>query len=578
MKSYCTIVALVAVVASIDAAGARQPNIVLIVTDDQGVGDLSCNGNPVLETPNIDRLASEGVQLTRFYVSPVCSPTRASLMTGRYNYRTGVFDTYVGRSMMRGDEVTLAERLKAAGYATGIFGKWHLGDNYPMRPQDQGFDDVVVFRGGGLAQPSEPLENNNRYTNPILWRGDQQFTGDGYCTDVFFREAQRFIRQSAADGKPFFAYVATNAPHGPYHDVPTKLYEKYKSKDLDPVLLGNTKSADTVARIFAMIENIDENVGSLLDMLDEAELADDTIVLFMSDNGPNTPRYVGRRRGKKTEVLEGGIISPLIVRWPKVLPAGKRLDLLAAHIDLAPTLMAAVEGTMGDGQVDGRNLLPKLEQLDGAWDDDRKIVLQAHRGFPARRHQFAVVGSRYKLVRPSGFGRFSAPAKAPTYLFDIVDDPVERLSLFDDQGEIAQDYLSSYDRWFDDVSRSDPAATFRPPSIVVGTRHQPTTILTWQDWQADGDGWGKQGYWLVDAPRTAKCRVTVILQKPHLGTAVLTWGGKKVEQEVSEPMQRIVLEDFTAPQGEARVAFRLYDGERQIPPYQIELDFSRSDP
>ena len=202
------------------AAATSRPNIILIVTDDQGWGDLSCHGNPVIDTPQLDAMAQRSGRLSRFYVSPVCSPTRACLMTGRYNFRTRVIDTFKGHSMMEPDEVTVAEVLKTAGYATGIFGKWHLGDCYPMRPQDQGFDTSVVFRGGGLAQPAEPLENAQRYTNPLLWRNGQQFQANGYCTDVYFDEAMQFIEDSAATEQPFFAYIATNAPHSPYHDVP----------------------------------------------------------------------------------------------------------------------------------------------------------------------------------------------------------------------------------------------------------------------------------------------------------------------------------------------------------------------
>ncbi|MGK0350708.1 MAG: arylsulfatase/arylsulfatase A, partial [Planctomycetota bacterium] len=255
-----------------------RPNILLVMTDDQGYGDFSSAGNPVLETPRMDQFAAQCPQVDRFYVSPVCSPTRACLMTGRYNYRTRVVDTWIGRSMMEPTEVTIAEVLKTAGYATGIFGKWHLGDCYPMRPMDQGFDESLVHRGGGLAQPSEPLENERRYTNAILTHNGELTETKGYCTDVYFASAQTFIDASVARKQPFFTYVATNAPHGPFHDVPPALYKKYKQRDMSKVQRSsNPKSAgakpDVLARTFAMIENVDQNFGRLLDHIEDIGIA-----------------------------------------------------------------------------------------------------------------------------------------------------------------------------------------------------------------------------------------------------------------------------------------------------------------
>nr|MBX2873931.1 sulfatase-like hydrolase/transferase [Saprospiraceae bacterium] len=272
----------------------ERPNIILIMTDDQGIGDLGVTGNPIIETPNIDAMASRSASLNRFYVSPVCSPTRACLMTGRYNYRTRVVDTWVGRSMMDTEEVTIAELLQDAGYATGIFGKWHLGDCYPMRPGDQGFEESLVHKGGGLAQPSEPYENQRRYTDAILFRNGEQVQTKGYCTDVYFDGALDFIESAVANDKPFFSYIAMNAPHGPYHDVPTDLKAKYKEKDILSISIGETneKLLDNVAGVLAMIENVDQNMGKLFSQLDEWGLTENTLVIFMVDNGPNSRRYV----------------------------------------------------------------------------------------------------------------------------------------------------------------------------------------------------------------------------------------------------------------------------------------------
>ncbi|MEL0005684.1 MAG: arylsulfatase [Opitutales bacterium] len=331
------------------ALAAERPNVILIMTDDQGYGDLGVTGNPVLKTPNIDAMAKRSGSIKNFYVSPVCAPTRASLMTGRYNYRTRCIDTYIGRAMMDTEEVTIAELLSDAGYSTGIFGKWHLGDCYPMRPMDQGFQTSIVHRGGGIGQPSDPTGAEGKYTNPILFRNGKPVQTLGYCTDVYFQNAMQFISQSQKADKPFFAYIPTNAPHGPYHDVPQEDYNDYKDanlandqfpQDMGHKLPGKHKQ-DQRARIFAMIQNVDKNVGRLFRHLNEQGLTENTIVIFMVDNGPNGMRYVAGHKGMKSHVHEGGIRSPFFIHWPKKIKAGTSTDRIAAHIDILPTLLAA---------------------------------------------------------------------------------------------------------------------------------------------------------------------------------------------------------------------------------------------
>ncbi len=540
---------------------AARPNLILIVTDDQGWGDLSCHGNKVIETPHIDSMADRGVELSRFYVSPVCSPTRASLMTGRYSHRTRVTDTYRGHSMMEPEEVTVAEALGSAGYATGIFGKWHLGDCYPMRPQDQGFDDAVLLRGGGLGQPSEPLANNQRYTDPILFRNGEQFRAKGYCTNVYFDEALEFIDRSVGRQQPFFAYIATNAPHSPYHDVPRDLYEKYRSKDLTSALLGNKGSADTVARVFAMVENIDQNVGRVFAQLDRLGVSQDTLVVFMSDNGPNTRRYVGPRRGMKSQVSEGGILSPFFACWPGKLAAGTQCDRIAAHIDLLPTLLAAAGVDAPPGvEMDGRSLLPLLTGKETDWED-RNLFLQAHRGGrPVFGHHVAVVGQRWKLVCPSGFNHTDRPADARFQLYDLQADPHELHDLIAEFPDIAAELRESHASWFQDVS-SERRDNFAPPRIVVGTDDEPTTVLTWQDWQARGPGWGEQGAWLVEAPQPTTFDVTVLLKNHASGDAQLFISQAVREQAVESPSQRVRFKNVAVPAGASTISFALSAGK-----------------
>ena len=311
------------------------------MTDDQGYGDFGFAGNLWIETPQLDRLADESATVERFYVSPVCTPTRANLMTGRYNYRTRAIDTYLGRAMMEPDEVTLAEVLGEAGYATGIFGKWHLGDMYPLRAIDQGFDEALVHRGGGIGQPSDPPGGEGKYTDPVLYLNDEERAYEGYCTDIYFDHALDFMSRMVAEDRPFFAYVPTNAPHGPFHDAPEAWYEHYRAADLRGALPDGAtdEDVDRLARIYAMISNVDDNVGRVLDHLDVLGAADDTIVVFLVDNGPNGRRYTAGLRGQKGTVYEGGLRSPLLVRWPGRLTAGHAVDRIAAHYDLMPTLL-----------------------------------------------------------------------------------------------------------------------------------------------------------------------------------------------------------------------------------------------
>ncbi|MCP4861959.1 MAG: sulfatase-like hydrolase/transferase, partial [Planctomycetes bacterium] len=247
---------------------AAAPNVIVIMTDDQGWGDFGFHGNPVLQTPALDGFAASATRLNTFYVHPVCTPTRSALMTGRYPQRTRAFDTWVGRAMMDPQEVTVAEVLRGSGWATGIFGKWHLGDCYPMRAMDQGFDESLVHLGGGIGQPADPEGGEGKYTDPILFHNGEAQQMDGYCTDIYFDEALAWITEQSQKDKPFFAYIPTNAPHGPFHDVPEQLLKKYQEMDLAPAFaqpqgghsLPKDFNADRLARIFAMIENVDQNV------------------------------------------------------------------------------------------------------------------------------------------------------------------------------------------------------------------------------------------------------------------------------------------------------------------------------
>lgn len=565
------VAALAACSAGPPAAHTKRPNVIVVMTDDQGYGDFCAHGNPVLATPRLDAFARQCPQVGRFYVSPVCSPTRASLMTGRYNYRTRVVDTWIGRSMMEPAERTIAEELRRAGYRTGIFGKWHLGDCYPMRPQDQGFDEVLVHRGGGLGQPSEPLENGRRYTDAILFHNGEQVETEGYCTGVYFDAAMRFVDACQQEQQPFFAYIATNAPHDPLHDVPPDLYEDYRATDLGPVLAG--AEADKVARVYAMVADIDRQFGRLLDHLAAQDLERDTIVVFLTDNGPTPGRYVNGLRGHKTSVYEGGVRSPLWVRWPARLSPHTRVDRITAHIDLLPTICDAV-GVAPSAELDGRSLWPDLCGAKTAEQPARRLFLQTHRGAaPHAQHHIAVVGQRWKLVRHSGFGRERPAPDAPFELFDLTVDPGEANDLAARHPDVVAELRREYDAWFADVS-GEREHNYAPPRIRVGTPHEPVTVLTRQDWiPADGVGWGHEGVWKlhVDAERTFD--VTLVFRDERaVETASFATG-------LAAPhVEHLVLEGarvtygpvpFAAGPVDLRVVCEAGDGP--FAPYQVEL-------
>ena len=491
----------------------EKPNIIILLADDQGYGDLGITGNPVMETPNIDELARESATMNNFYVSPVCAPTRASLMTGRYNYRTGVTDTYIGRSMMRTDEVTIAEVLRSAGYATGIFGKWHLGDNYPMRPMDQGFEESLILHGGGLSQPSDPFENHGRYTDPILFHNGKPVHTKGFCTDVYYRHAIDFIRKNVMRHRPFFAYIPTNAPHGPFRDVPPELKQYYLKKDLASISFEKKPDIEKLAAICAMVTNIDQNVGRLIKVLKELNIESNTIVIYMSDNGPNSRRYVGEMRGKKGDVIEGGIRTMFFMHWPAVFKGGESSDVRVAHYDVMPTLLDAAGVPVPEGlKLDGRSFLPLLKGDSGQWPD-RKIFLQWHRGYePQPYKHFAATGKEWKLLSIDS---------AAFELFDLRNDPYELNDLSGDYPQKLDQMKKEYLKWFEDVS-STRKNNYATPRIIIGNDAEPETFLTRQEWiRESGKWWGNKGYWLLRADHDATFNITVKTAEKKPGWKVM---------------------------------------------------------
>ncbi|MFO0956575.1 MAG: arylsulfatase [Isosphaeraceae bacterium] len=531
------------------ASGRARPNVVLIITDDQGYGDLSIHGNPVLATPSMDSIARDGVQLADFHVSPVCSPTRASLMTGRYNYRTGVVDTYIGRSMMHPDEVTLAEMMASHGYTTGIFGKWHLGDCFPLRPNDQGFQEALVLKGGGIGQPSDP-PGGTSYFDPILQRNGQPARQKGHITDIITDAANRFILEN--HGRPFFAYVAYNAPHTPL-EVKDADFARFRDLDLSHArfprighALPGKAQDESTARVYGLIADIDRNVGRLLGAIDQAGLARDTIVVFLTDNGPQQARFNGGMLDRKGSVHEGGTRVPCFLRWPGHLPAGREVKQLAAHIDLLPTLLDACGLPRPEGvRLDGVSLLPLLIGDDVAWPD-RTVYFQWHRGdIPEPGRAFAARSQDFKLVRPEG--------KKELELYDMAADRLEQHDIAGQQPRRVEEMYAAYLKWFEDVRRD---RNFQPPRIILGDIREPITTLTRQDWRGPRAGWNDDslGYWEVRLVRDIRGEVGLTFLAPKSSArAHLRLGGLHLEKAIEPGETTCEWEGVEWPAGPARL-------------------------
>jgi arylsulfatase A-like enzyme len=402
-------------------------------------------------------------------------------MTGRYNYRTGVVDTFLGRSLMFPDEVTIAEILRDAGYRTGIFGKWHLGDNYPMRAMDQGFEEALVIKGGGIGQPSDPPGSG--YFNPVLQHNGQQNTYPGYCTDVFFDAALHWI-ETGGD-KPFFAYIPTNAPHSPLV-VGEEWVEPFRKMGLP----------DDVAKVYGMEANIDFNVGKLTAKLRDLNIERETFLIFMTDNGATGPseRYNAGMRASKGTPYQGGIRVPCFFRWPGTLKPGK-CDRIAAHIDLLPTILEACGVPQPAGlQLDGKSLWPLAQGTSGSWPD-RMLFTQWHRGDrPEPFRSSAVRTQRYKLVNGQE-------------LYDLESDPAESRDIAAANPDLVARLRKGYTDWFESVSS---VRHYLPSRIYLGTPHENPVVLTRQDWRVPPDVRQPVGWWEVDVKKAGKYEIRMI--------------------------------------------------------------------
>jgi len=441
-----------------------KPNILLILADDQGWGDAGIHGNEIIKTPTLDSLGSISVRFERFYVSPVCAPTRASLLTGRYHLSTGVSWVTKRMEVMREQEVTLAELLKSNGYRTGLFGKWHNGAQYPHDPTGQGFDSFFGFSEGHL----------NNYFDTKLMRNLKEEQTKGYVADLITTEAIDFISK---DGT-FFCYLAFNTPHSPFQ-VPDSYFDKYKAKGLD----------DRTAAIYGMVENMDDNINRILQALAAQDKSRETIVIFMSDNGPNGVRYNGNLKGIKAHVDEGGVRVPFFIHYPaggieKKIVSDK---YFGAHIDILPTIAELAGIGLPDKKpIHGRSLVPLLKETSPAWEDRFFFTHQVVRKFDTipgavRTHQYTLTMTA-----------------ADTALYDILVDPSQKQNIASENKELVEKYISGYRQWF----LRETSQGIQPEFIQTGHRNIDEVILPAQEsvmhggLSFQGDGWAND--WLVN--------------------------------------------------------------------------------
>lgn len=422
--------------AVVAAPAAARPNVVVILSDDQGWGDLSLNGNTTLSTPNIDSIAQRGASFDRFFVCPVCSPTRAEFLTGRYHPRSGIFSTSAGGERMSLDEVTIADTFKAAGYATAAFGKWHNGMQYPYHPNGRGFDEYYGFCSGHWGD----------YFSPLLEHNGRLLQGEGFTIDDFTNHAMQFMQQHRE--QPFFIYLPYNTPHSPMQ-VPDRWWNKFKDKPLEQHNRARSREDVPFTRAaLAMCENIDWNVGRLLAKLDELKLADNTIVLYFCDNGPNGYRYNGGMKGRKGFTDEGGVRSPLVIRWPGHIPAGEEIKPIAGAIDLLPTL-ADLAGVplINREPLDGKSLKPLLLKQSENWPE--RMIFS---------HWNGKVSVRTQQHRLDHQGQ----------LFDMLVDPGQDQNIAEQQPQLAKKLQSAVTAWKQDVG--------------VGRRPNPPFLLGHKDY------------------------------------------------------------------------------------------------
>lgn len=564
----CQLAVLLALSHAIAASADQRPNVILVMTDDQGYGDVGAHGNTMIQTPNLDALHKQSLRLTNYHVDPTCSPTRSALMTGRYSSRTGVWHTIMGRSIMAADETTIAEVFANAGYRCGMTGKWHLGDCYPFRPTEQGFHETLHHGGGGIGQTPDYWGNDyfddhyywqNKDADKVIADHKRWHSYDGYCTDVFFDWGIDFVARNK--DKPFFLYIATNVPHGPY-TVAERYSEAYREKGVPGAM----------ANFYGMIENFDENMGRLTAKLDELKLADDTILIFTTDNGTaagvagrvggrSWPGFNAGMRGQKGSEYDGGHRVPLFIRWSGKIDGGRDVDRLTAHIDVLPTLANLCGVKLPDGlDIDGMNLQPLLDKETKVQWPARTITVHSQRiETPEKWRKSSVMTDRWRLVNGKE-------------LYDMQADSGQSNDVAAEHPEIVKKLKGEYESWwthiddrFDDYVR-----------IPLGASEANPTSFTCHDWHANNVPWNHgmirkmpkaSGFWAVDVQQAGDYMVTLRLRPKEVdfplekGTARVKIGDVEAESPI-KPGESSASVSLKLPAGPAQLQTWLQEERR----------------
>lgn len=549
---------LLTVVAMAAVSGTRA-NVILILTDDQGYGEIGAHGNPLIKTPNLDRMHAESVRLTDFHVDPTCSPTRSALLTGRYSTRTGVWHTINGRSMMRPEELTMAELFKANGYRTAMIGKWHLGDNYPCRPNDQGFEHTVWHLAGGVGNGPD-YWGNDYFDDTYLVNGELK-PFEGYCTDVWFREAAKFVAMNRE--QPFFLYLATNAPHGPF-----RVEDRYAEPHLKAGMPEN------MARFYGMIANLDENLGKFRKQLADWGLAENTLLIFMTDNGTTAgwidqaakfPYYDAGMRGWKGSAWDGGHRVPCFLHWPKGgLAGGREVSSLTAHIDLLPTLADLLGFKLPEGpKLDGVSLGKALttdEPLPA-----RTLFVHVQRAdVPPKWVNSVAMRDRWRLID----GR---------ELYDLDSDPGQQRDVAAQHPALLAELRGEYEKWWASLE-GDRRQTVR----YVAAGDENPMILCSHDWLMAGGtdaAWHQNhirrgdrinGRWALHLKQSGNYEISLYRWAPYLNQAM---DMKSARVEIAGETRAMEL-DLTATH--ARFELELPAGDTFLQTWLVRPDASAS--
>lgn len=520
-----------------------RPNVIVIMTDDQGYPELSIHSNPILKTPNLDKLAESSVRFGDFHAAPMCAPTRGQLMTGMDAATNGLVNVSSGRAFLKPELPTMGNIFMANGYSTGVFGKWHLGANYPYRPQDRGFEESVWFPSSHIGSVSD-YWGNDYFDDTYRHNGELQ-KYNGYCTDVFFDEAKKFIESSLEEEKPFFAYIPTNTPHGPFNakEEDIKVMEDLYDNSTFPKKTDELKKS--LVSYLAMIRNIDTNVGSLLDFLDKKGVRDNTIVVFLTDNGSimGTKYFNAGMRGMKTELWEGGHRVPCFINWPEgdFKNVGKEVSGLAEVQDLLPTLVDLCDLNKPTPiEFDGLSLASVLRG-EAEISDDRMLILNYSRmpdfiNYPAphgqtimKKEGAAVLWKTWRLLESRE-------------LYNLDTDPLQKNNVYDQNLQVVRKMENHLDMWWDSVKEE----VNEPQKIIIGSEKETPSFLTAVDWldvfidqqPQVSRGERKNSYWCLevaqegdyeielrrwpketDSPITGKC--TMIDRNGNIGGTAL---------------------------------------------------------